>query len=133
LKEIADVPVFGLAEAACRAAARNEKPFSIVTGGALWAEMLTEYLLPLGLTSHLASIRTVDVTGSQILADPDSSISKLADACNAAAKDDGAATVILGGAGLVGLAPRVQPNVSVPVLDCLIPAIDAARAAVKAN
>jgi len=125
--------VFGLAEAACRAAAQRCERFSIVTGGALWAEMLTEYLLPLGLTSHLASIRTVDVTGSQILADPDNSIGKLADACNAAAREDGAMSVILGGAGLVGLAPRVQPTVSVPVLDCLNPAIDAARAAVKAS
>jgi len=127
LKEIANVPVFGLAEAACRAAARRRQPFSIVTGGERWAAMLTDYLAPLGLTEHLASIRTVNVTGSQIMADPDGSLSKLAEACEQAATDDGAASVILGGAGLVGLAPRVETKMPIPLLDCLEPAIDAAR------
>ncbi|MFA6266841.1 MAG: aspartate/glutamate racemase family protein [Pseudolabrys sp.] len=129
LKEIADVPVFGLAEAACRAASWRRQLFSIVTGGERWASMLTEHLTPLGLTDYLASIRTVDITGSQILADPDGSIEKLAQACGLAVTQDGAASVILGGAGLVGLAPRVQGKVAVPVLDCLYPAIDAAREA----
>lgn len=131
LKEIADVPVFALAESACRAAAESGERFSIVTGGERWVAMLMDALTPFGLTEHLASIRTVDVTGSQILADPDGSIDKLAKACEAAVKLDGATKVILGGAGLVGLAPRVQPKVSVPVLDCLEPAIDAARKAVR--
>lgn len=131
LKEIADVPVVGLAEAACRAASRRQQPFSIVTGGARWAPMLMDYLMPLGLTKHLASIRTVDVTGSQIMADPDHSIEKLAQACRAAVAQDGAQSVILGGAGLVGLAPRVQSKVPVPVADCLEPAIDEARTAVR--
>lgn len=129
LKEVADVPVFALAESACRAAARGRRPFSVITGGERWVSMLTEALMPYGLTEYLASIRTVDVTGSQILADPDGSIDKLAQACRLAVTQDGATSVILGGAGLVGLAPRVQPKVPVPVIDCLHPAIDAAREA----
>lgn len=129
LKEVAGVPMFALAESACRAAAQAGRPFSIVTGGAAWGPMLQDYLMPLGLIGHLASIRTVDVTGSQIMADPDGSIDVLASACDAAAKEDGAMAVILGGAGLIGLAPRVQAKVSVPVMDCLAPAIDAARKA----
>lgn len=127
LKEVADVPVFGLAEEACRAAIRRQKPFSIVTGGERWATMLADYLTPLGLTKHLASIRTVDVTGSQIMADPRGSLGKLAETCERAAMDDGAASVILGGAGLVGLVPRLETKVPIPLLDCLEPAIDALR------
>ncbi len=129
LQEIADVPVFGLAEAACRAAAKANKPYSIVTGGERWAPMLRDYLMPLGLTEFLASIRTVDTTGSQIMTDPQGSLDKLAEACRLAATEDGAACVILGGAGLVGLAERIAGKVPVPVLDCLEPAIAAARAA----
>lgn len=127
LQDLADVPVFGLAAAACRAAAKRQRPFSIVTGGERWVAMLTDYLKPLGLTDYLASVRAVDVTGSQILADPDNSLDKLAQACGLAVEKDGAESVILGGAGLVGLASRMTGKVSVPVLDCLEPAIDAAR------
>ncbi len=128
LQEIADVPVFGLAEAACRAAAQQRQRFSIVTGGERWITMLRDYLMPLGLTEHLASIRTVEPTGSQILADPQGSLDKLAQACRLAADEDGAKSIILGGAGLVGLAGRVAANVPVPVIDCLEPAIAAVRA-----
>lgn len=128
LQEIADVPVFGLAETACHAAARKRQPYSIVTGGERWVSMLREYLTPLGLTERLASIRTVDTTGSQILADPQGSLDKLAQACRRAVDEDGAENVILGGAGLVGLAARIADKVPVPVIDCLEPAIAAVRA-----
>ena len=55
------------------------RPFSIVTGGSRWIGMLTDYLTPLGLTRHLASIRVVDVTGTQILHDPQGSLDALAE------------------------------------------------------
>jgi Asp/Glu/hydantoin racemase len=130
LRELADVPVFGLAESACRAAALRRQPFSVVTGGERWVGMLKDYLTPLGLTEFLASVRAVDVTGSQILADPEASLEKLAQACRLAETEDGATSVILGGAGLVGLAKQVADKVSVPLVDCLEPAIDAVRASV---
>ena len=128
LQEIADVPVFGLAEAACRAATQKRQPFSIVTGGERWKAMLRDYLMPLGLTEHLASIRTVDTTGTQILAEPQASLDRLTQACRLAADEDGATSIILGGAGLIGLAVRIAGNVPVPVIDCLEPAIEALRA-----
>jgi Asp/Glu/hydantoin racemase len=130
LQDLADVPVFGLAESACRAAALRRRPFSIVTGGERWVGMLKDYLMPLGLTEYLASVRAVDVTGSQILSDPDGSLDKLAQACRLAETEDGATSVILGGAGLVGLAKRLAAIVSAPLIDCLEPAIDAVRASV---
>lgn len=132
LQDLADVPVFGLAESASRAAAAYKQPFSIVTGGQRWVALLTEYLAGLGLTEHLASIRTVNVTGSQILADPDRSLDALAQACRVAKDNDGAARVILGGAGLIGLAEKVAARVGSSVLDCLEPAV-AAVGAVRPN
>lgn len=128
LQDIADVPVFGLAETACRAADARGRPFSIVTGGSRWIGMLTDYLTPLGLTRHLASIRVVNVTGTQILHDPQRSLDALAVAA-VAAVTDGAESVVLGGAGLIGLASQMAGLVSVPLIDCLEPAIDAVRAA----
>lgn len=130
LQNIADVPVFGLAEAACRSTAKQRRPFSIVTGGERWIGLLQGYLASVGLTEWLASIRVVDTTGSQILADPRGSLDALAGAARLAATDDGAECVILGGAGLIGLAARIAADVPVPLVDCLDPAIAAARSAV---
>lgn len=116
LKELARVPVIGMAEASCRLAARQAERFSIVTGGERWGPMLREFLGSLGLGDRLAAVETVAPTGADIASDPDGSIALLAQACNRTAARDGAGAVILGGAGLAGLAARVQPHVAVPVI-----------------
>jgi Asp/Glu/hydantoin racemase len=127
LRDIADVPVFALAESACSAANEMRQPFSIVTGGQRWVPMLKEYLTGLGLTKYLASIRVIESTGSQVLADPEGNLARLADACRIAASSDGAARIILGGAGLIGIAAQIADRVPVPLMDCLEPAIAAVR------
>ncbi|MDQ8728681.1 aspartate/glutamate racemase family protein [Bradyrhizobium sp. LHD-71] len=116
LKEVSPVPVVGMAEAACVEAARGGRRFAIVTGGVLWKPMLTEFVATLGLSRELAAIRTIAPTGDQIASDPEAALSLLADACMACAREDGAEVVILGGAALAGLARRIQPRVTAPLL-----------------
>lgn len=115
LREIARVPVIGMAEASCLAACERGKRFAIVTGGVLWAPMLTEFVAALGLSDRFAGVRTVIATGDRIARDPDAAIAELTAACNDCARR-GADVVILGGAGLAGLVARLQPSVSVPLL-----------------
>ena len=115
LREISKVPVVGMAEASCLEAARTGR-FSIVTGGALWGPMLTEFVAGIGLADRLTGVRTVAPTGGEIAANPDAALASLAAACRACAIEDGADVVILGGAALAGLAARIQPDVPVPVL-----------------
>lgn len=116
LKELAGVPVIGMAEASCKAAAVEAGRFSIVTGGERWGPMLHEFVAMLGLGDSLAAVETVAPNGAAIAADPDGAIALLADACRRTAERDGARAVILGGAGLAGLAARVQPHVDIPVI-----------------
>jgi allantoin racemase len=127
LREIAMVPVIGMAEAACREAAFRGR-FAIVTGGAGWGPMLREFVATLGLTDKLAAIRTVAPTGAEIATDPAGSCDLLAGQCRAAAREDGAEVVILGGAGLVGIADRIAAEVPVPLIDGLAAAIRSAEA-----
>ncbi len=127
IQEIAAQPVIGMAEAACREAAASGKRFSIVTGGERWPPILREYVDSLGLGHLLASVRVVTATGAQIAADPERSIADLGRSCLAAAQDDGAESVILGGAGLVGLAARIAPQLKVPLIDALESSIRAVR------
>jgi allantoin racemase len=115
LREIADVPVVGMAEASCIEASKRGR-FAIVTGGALWGPMLREFVGSIGLADKLAKVRTIAPTGGDIARNPDAALAALASACTACAMDDGAEIVILGGAALAGLAPRIQSDVPVPVL-----------------
>lgn len=116
LKELSPVPVIGMAEASCHAAAMMGRCFSIVTGGALWGPMLKEFVAALGFAERLASIRTIALTGDEIARDPDASLPILADACARCAREDGADVVILGGAALVGMAERLADRVPAPLL-----------------
>ncbi len=116
LREIAPVPVVGMADAACLAACLHGRRFSIVTGGERWGPMLEEFCAARGLRDRLASVRTVAPTGAEIAADPAGAQRLLAGTCAAAAREDGAEAVILAGAGLAGLAGTIAADVPVPVL-----------------
>jgi Asp/Glu/hydantoin racemase len=116
LREVSPVPVVGMAEASCLEACSRGRRFAIVTGGALWEPMLTEFVAWLGLEERLTAVRTIAPTGDLIARDPEAALAELAAACTACAAEDGAEVVILGGAALAGLAARVQPSVPIPVL-----------------
>lgn len=131
LKELARVPVIGMAEASCLAAASQAERFAIVTGGERWAPMLQEFVTMLGLGERLAGIETVAPTGAEIARDPDGAIALLAQACRRAAARDGAGAVILGGAGLAGLAVRLRPHLDMPVICSVEAGLQAVLAALR--
>lgn len=119
LRESSPVPVTGLAEAAFIEAARHGR-FAIVTGGARWGPMLQRLAQALGHAPQLAGIHTVAPTGAQLAADPVAARALLAQACRDVVRQMGVQAVILGGAGLAGMAAAIQPQVAVPVIDSVI-------------
>ena len=129
LRAASPAPVIGMASAACVAAARIGR-FSIVTGGAHWPAMLTPLVERIGLGARLASVRATTLTGAEIAADPETALAALA-ACVTACADDGAQVVILGGAGLAGLAEPLRPRCVVALIDSLDAMGEAAAAALN--
>jgi allantoin racemase len=119
LRESSPVPVTGLAEAAFIEAARHGR-FAIVTGGERWGPMLQRLAQALGHAPSLAGIHTVAPTGAQLAADPAAARTLLAQACRDAVRQLGAQAVILGGAGLAGMAAGLQPGVGVPLIDSVL-------------
>ena len=119
LRESSPVPVTGLAEAAFIEAARHGH-FAIVTGGERWGPMLQRLAQALGHAPSLAGIHTVAPTGAQLAADPAAARTLLAQACRDAVRQLGAQAVILGGAGLAGMAAALQPVVGVPLIDSVL-------------
>lgn len=116
LRECSGVPVTGLAEASFIEAAALG-PFAIVTGGARWAPMLERLALQLGFAPQLAGIHTVTQSGAELARDPVAAHSVLSAACADAAQRFGAKSIILGGAGLAGMAAHIAPSLDVPVID----------------
>ncbi len=128
LRDVSPVPVIGLVEASVREAAAGGRRYSIVTGGALWGAMLRESLMVRGLDGALASIRTVAPDGGTIARDPESALALLTDATDACIAEDGAQAVILGGAGLIGLAARIAAQRPYPVICSVMSGLRAVRA-----
>ncbi|MDZ7890615.1 MAG: aspartate/glutamate racemase family protein [Rhodoferax sp.] len=116
LREASAAPVTGLAEASFLQA-RRHGGFAVVTGGAKWRPMLERLAWGLGVTEQLVAIHTVAPSGVELANNPTSAIALLAQACQEAAKDISVKTVVLGGAGLAGMAAQVQPYVSLPIID----------------
>lgn len=121
LREVSQVPVTGLAEASFTEAARTGR-FAIVTGGAKWVPILERLAHALGFSPLLAGIHTVAPSGAQLAADPIAAQTLLAQACNAAARRFGVEVIILGGAGLAGMAELIQPWVSARLIDSVVSA-----------
>lgn len=122
LRELCPCPVTGLAEGAFAqaAAASPDGRFAVVTGGAAWGPILVRLADALGFGGALAGLHTVAPSGALLAADPARALPLLAEACRAAARASGAGCVVLGGAGLAGMAAQVQPEVPVPVIDSVL-------------
>ena len=116
LREGAGIPVGGLAEAAFDAAAKHGR-FAVVTGGDRWKPMLERLAIGLGHGAALAGVHTVAPTGAQLADDPAGARLLLAEACREAAHKFNADAVILGGAGLAGMAADIAASVPVPLID----------------
>lgn len=112
------VPVLGMADASCHVATQLADRFAIVTGGRAWGPMLEAFVERIGLASRFAGVRTLDLTGDRIAADPlGAEVLVLREI--EAAYQKGADAVVLGGAGLVGFAERLSPQSPALVLDSL--------------
>jgi Asp/Glu/hydantoin racemase len=117
-------PVLGLAEAAMRAAAR-QGPYAIVTGGAAWVPMLERHARALELNTGLCGVLAVSSNGGQLAADPQAAQAALHAACEEAlARWPAARAILLGGAGLAGMAAPLAARLPVPVLDNVLLALD---------
>ncbi|MDR3370286.1 aspartate/glutamate racemase family protein [Rhodoferax sp.] len=119
LRQVSPIPVTGLAEASFMAAAALGR-FAIVTGGERWKPILERLAHGLGFGEQLVGIQTVTATGAELAADPLAAQVLLAHACNEAVARWGVQSVILGGAGLAGMAAGIQPKVPVPVIDSVL-------------
>lgn len=125
LRELTDVPVHGLAEAAMAQAAGAGR-YAIVTGGARWPAMLQRLALALGLEARLAGIVAVRATGAELAADPAAAHRLLLDACRSAQAQHQPDVLVLGGAALTNFHQGLAAALDVPMLDSVDTAMQVA-------
>ncbi|MGQ0662710.1 MAG: aspartate/glutamate racemase family protein [Pseudomonadota bacterium] len=129
-RELLPIPVVGMAESAIVTACMLGGKFSIVTGGHRWVPMLHELVAALGLSGRLASVRTLALSAGEIGGDQ-AAAEALAGLAQRAAGEDGAEAVILGGAGIAGMASLIAPRVPVPLLDPTVTSVLQAEVLVR--
>lgn len=116
-RELFDIPVIGLAEAAMLTACMLGRRFAIVTFATALGPWYQECVEQHGLAGRLAGIRLLDGAFRSISGVQAEKEALLVELANRAVSEDGADVVILGGAPLAGLAEKVADRIPVPVID----------------
>lgn len=133
VREIAPVPVVGIAQAAFAAAGEIGPRFSIVAISeriALWYRECTAINEVRG---NLASIRTLSAPLRDIGSVQEDHEAALLALCRRIAEEDAADAVILAGAPLAGLGRRIAGRLSVPLVDGVSSGVHLAEARVNAG
>ncbi len=117
LRARVDVPVVGIARAALSAAAALGERFAMVTFAPAMVPSLHQIIAETGHGARLSELLAVE--GAQ-WTNPgtiqDQLFEPLRALCHKAARAPGVGCVVLGGGPLAGLAARLQPGLSVPVI-----------------
>ncbi|ALM84921.1 aspartate/glutamate racemase family protein [Bordetella sp. N] len=132
LRALARRPAVSLLGASLRLAARSGRRWAVVTGGAGWRRLLPDMFAAAMRTQAvdgaLVSVRTFEPQDPAIAGDPlcmRAEITRLAHLC---ADEDDADVVIVGGAGLGGLAPAgLVGRKGIKVLDSVLCGLEVAR------
>jgi allantoin racemase len=126
LRVLSPTPVLGLAEASMRAAAQLG-PFVVLTGGAAWVPILHRLAQALSLPAPMLGVHALAHSGGDMAAQPQQAVAWLAEAGEQALRRwPDACALLLGGAGLAGLAAPLAGRLRVPVLDNIELALDEA-------
>ncbi|TLM84234.1 aspartate/glutamate racemase family protein [Pseudarthrobacter sp. NamE5] len=130
LKELAEVPVVGITEAALCAAAVLGHRFSIIAISDRIKPWYRDCVERFGLAGRLASIRSINESLNSIGSVQQDFRETLLALSREAVAEDGADVVILAGAPLAGLAREVTGQIPVPVVDGISAGIRMAEAVV---
>lgn len=133
LKELVDIPVVGITEAALCTAALQGTRFSIVAISNRIQAWYRECVESNGLVSRLASIRSLKDPLNDIGTVQEDFSDPLLRLANKVVDEDAADVVILAGAPLAGLARTLGNRIPVPVVDGISAGVKQCEALVALN
>lgn len=116
-RELFDIPIVGMAEAAMLTACMLGRRFAIVTFSRALGPWYQECVEMHGLQTRCAAIRMLDGAFNSISHVQEEKEALLIDLANRTVDENDADVVILSGAPLAGLAKKVKDRVKVPLVD----------------
>ena len=129
-RELFDIPIIGMAEAAMLAACMAGRRFAIVTFATALGPWYQECVEMHGMTSRCAGIRMLDGSFKAIGDVQEEKEALLVELAQRTVVETAADVIILGGAPLAGLAAKVKERIPVPVIDQVQAAVKMAEALV---
>jgi Asp/Glu/hydantoin racemase len=116
-RELVDIPVVGVSEAAFLIAWTLGRRYAIVAMTRRLGTWYRECAIEHGLDGRLVNVRALDVTLADVTRAKEELRDRLIAECLAAVEEDAAEVVILGGGPVAGLAREAAARIPVPVLD----------------
>jgi Asp/Glu/hydantoin racemase len=122
-RQLVDIPVVGMAEAAIQDAARGGRRFTIITLGPGMRETILDQVRSYGCIGGLAGLRFLEGTVLQLTHSREAFVDSI---CNLAARaidEDGAEAIVLGGSPFSGMAGDTEERLRIPTFDGIAPAV----------
>ena len=129
-RELVDVPVIGICEAAMAAASMVGHGFSVVTTLPRAIPIIEALALKYGYERHCRRVRAAAIPVLALEEDGKAAAEKVRAEVLAAIEEDGAEAVLLGCAGMTDLASALTEETGVPVIDGIAAAVKFAEALV---
>jgi Asp/Glu/hydantoin racemase len=130
-RELMDIPILGISEAAFLTAHTQGRRYSIVCLTRRLRTWYMECAAEHGLDGRMASARALTVPVADISRAREDLVEHLVTECNLAVDEDDAEVVILGGGPIAGLARQIASRVPVPLVDGVSAAVRLAEALVR--
>ena len=131
LREMLDIPVVGMTEAALLTACMLGGPIGLISFGKRVWPMYRELIEGYGLTGRIAGKRVLENTAAYKPGDYTALDAELVANAQSLIEQDGAETIVLLGAVMAGVARRIEARVPVPVLDGMRAAVPQAELLVR--
>lgn len=127
-RELFDIPVVGVSEAAMLTACMLGRQFAIVTFSTRLVGWYRDCVELNGMGARCAGIHALDLAFADVAGDQEGSSERLLQLAAKVIRDSGAESLIFGGAPLAGLARRVAGQIPIPIVDPVAAAVKQAEA-----
>ena len=119
-RELFDIPIVGMTEAGLLTACMLGGSIGVVTFGRRVLPLYREVIAGYGLERRIAGWRVMESTAAYRAGAHPELDRELVAAANDLVDKDGAEVILITGAVMAGVPARLQPQVPVPIVDCIV-------------
>lgn len=127
-RELARVPVLGIAQSAIQVAMLISARFSIITTLPRSVPVIEDLVQTYGAGQACRKVRSLDLPVLALEASPDQAIARLVAEGRKAISEDGAEAIVLGCAGMAEMCANLSQTLGLPVIDGVVAAVKLAEA-----